>query len=66
MDILAHWPLHFPKETLSLGRAHNIILPVIEGLQEEGTDGRDQDDKGGGREGQKGCTQGSKREGTEE
>lgn len=41
MDILAHWPLHFPKETLSLGRAHNIILLVIGTLQEEGRDRRE-------------------------
>lgn len=41
MDILAHWPLHFPKETLSLGRAHNIILLVIGMLQEEGRDRRE-------------------------
>lgn len=53
MDILAHWPLQFPKETLSLGRAHNIILLVIGRLLEEGRARREirMTEEEGGRDG---------------
>lgn len=71
MDILAHCPLHFPKETLSLGRAHNIILLVIGTLQEEGRDRREKirmtEEEEGGRDRRDAVGgEGAKRERTEE